>query len=71
MQLDFSVGLSAFSDSRTAFPTCNGDEMAIRLGKNDTIDSNFTAGSYPGMGSRNIANDGHKVIVSLTSTPLP
>ena len=71
VQLDFSVGLSSFSDSRTAFPTCNGDEMAIRLGKNDTIDSNFTAGSYPGMGSRNIANDGHKVIVSLTSTPLP
>ena len=71
VQLDFSVSLSDFSDSRTAFPTCNGDEMAIRLGKNDTIDNNFTAGSYPGMGSRNIADDGHKVSVTLTSVLLP
>jgi hypothetical protein len=45
--------------------------MAIRLGKNDTIDNNFTAGAYPGMGSRNIADDGHQVSVVLTTAPLP
>jgi hypothetical protein len=71
IQLDFSVGLDAFSNSNTAFPTANGDEMAIRLGKNDTIDNNFTAGSYPGMGSRNIASDGHFVDVVLTVAPAP
>ncbi|MGI9432876.1 MAG: hypothetical protein ACR2PQ_11715 [Myxococcota bacterium] len=69
--LNFSVQLDTFSNSNTAFPTANGDEMAIRLGKNDTIDNNFTAGSYPGAGSRNIANDGHKVSVELTSVPTP
>ena len=30
-----------------AIPTANGDEMAIRLGKNDTIDNNFTGGPVP------------------------
>jgi hypothetical protein len=63
--------MNAFSNSNTAFPTANGDEMAIRLGKNDTIDNNFTAGGYPGMGNRNIADDGHKVAITLTSSPLP
>lgn len=71
IQLDFQVALDAYSNSNTAFPTANGDEMAIRLGKNDTIDNNFTAGGYPGMGSRNIADDGHHVSVELTSSPLP
>jgi hypothetical protein len=71
VQLVFSVQLDAHSNSNTAFPTANGDEMAIRLGKNDTIDNNFTAGSYPGMGSRNIADDGHWVSVLLTSVPAP
>jgi hypothetical protein len=67
----FHTELEAFSNSNTAFPTANGDEMAIRLGKNDTIDNNFTAGGYPGMGSRNIANDGHRATIVLTSEPLP
>jgi hypothetical protein len=71
IELEFQIGLAAYSDSRTAFPTCNGDEMAIRLGKNDTIDNGFTAGSYPGMGGRNIADDGHAAAIVLTSTPLP
>ena len=71
VELTFTVGLDAFSNSNTAFPTANGDEMAIRLGKNDTIDNNFTAGGYPGMGNRNIADDGHKVSVELTSVPAP
>ncbi|MDJ0789860.1 MAG: hypothetical protein QNK05_23935 [Myxococcota bacterium] len=69
--LIFEFELDAFSNSNTAFPTANGDEMAIRLGKNDTIDNNFTAGSYPGMGNRNIAEDGHFVTVELTTAPAP
>jgi hypothetical protein len=71
VELDFSLQMNAFSNSNTAFPTANGDEMAIRLGKNDTIDNNFIAGGYPGMGNRNIADDGHKVAITLTSSPLP
>lgn len=71
IELEFSLDLETFSNSNTAFPTANGDEMAIRLGKNDTIDNNFTAGSYPGMGSRNIADDGHKLAVTLSAAPLP
>ena len=67
----FQVDLEAFSNSNTAFPTANGDEMAIRLGKNDTIDNNFTAGQYPGMGNRNIAGDGHVATIGLSSAPLP
>ncbi len=67
----FQVNLEAFSNSNTAFPTANGDEMAIRLGKNDTIDNNFTAGQYPGMGGRNIADDGHIATIELSSSPLP
>jgi hypothetical protein len=70
-ELEFTISLDAFSNSNTAFPTANGDEMAIRLGKNDTIDSNFTAGGYPGMGSRNIADDGHFVSVELVPLPEP
>jgi hypothetical protein len=71
VELEFSVNLDAFSNSNIAFPTANGDEMAIRLGKNDTIDNNFTAGSYPGMGSRNIADDGHFTNVELVPLPEP
>lgn len=71
IRLDFSFAMRTFSNSNTAFPTANGDEMAIRLGKNDTIDNNFTAGSYPGMGGRNIADDGHVVGVALTVAPTP
>ena len=69
--LDFSIQMETYSNSNTAFPTANGDEMAIRLGKNDTIDNNFTAGGYPGMGPRNIADDGHFLSVQLSSQPLP
>lgn len=71
VSITFHTELEAFSNSNTAFPTANGDEMAIRLGKNDTIDNNFTAGRYPGMGGRNIAGDGHVATISLTSAPLP
>ncbi|MCP3983306.1 MAG: hypothetical protein GY723_02900 [bacterium] len=69
--LVFAFDLDAFSNSNTWFPTANGDEMAIRLGKNDTIDNNFTAGGYPGMGNRNIADDGHTMSVQLSVEPTP
>jgi hypothetical protein len=71
VSITYHVALQAFSNSNTAFPTANGDEMAIRLGKNDTIDANFTAGGYPGMGNRNIAGDGHRATIVLTSEPIP
>jgi len=71
LDLDFSIDLDTFSNSNTAFPTANGDEMAIRLGKNDTIDANFSSGEYPGVGSRNIAEDGHEVTVQLSVAPAP
>ena len=56
VELEFSVSLDAFSNSNTAFPTAHGDEMA---------------GGYPGMGSRNIADDGHFVTVDLVQLPEP
>jgi hypothetical protein len=71
ISVTFHTELEAFSNSNTAFPTANGDEMEIRLGKNDTIDNNFTAGHYPGMGGRNIAGDGHVATISLSAEPLP
>ncbi len=71
VELHFVFSMESESDSNTAFPTANGDELAIRLGKNDTIDNNFTTGSYPGAGNRNIADDGHFVDVLLTTAPTP
>jgi hypothetical protein len=67
--VEIQLDLHAFSNSNTAFPTANGDELAIRLGKSDTIDSNVTAGGYPGLGARNIADDGHFLTVTVESTP--
>jgi len=71
VEVVFAFDLDTHSNSNTAFPTANGDEMAIRLGKNDTIDNNFTAGGYPGAGSRNIADDGHKAVIQLTTSQAP
>jgi hypothetical protein len=54
VQVDFGADLHSFSNSSSVFlgdPFCqesNGDEAAIRLGKKDTIDNNFSAGGYPG-----------------------
>jgi hypothetical protein len=67
--VEILIDLHAFSNSNTAFPTANGDELAIRLGKSDTIDSNVTAGGYPGLGGRNIAGDGHFLTVTVEGTP--
>lgn len=42
-----------------------GDEAAIRLGLQDSIANGFTAGEYPGFYPRNIAEDGHQVLVAV------
>lgn len=56
LEVDFDV--HAFSDSNLAFPAVSGDEAAIRFGANDSIANGFTAGEYPGVGNRNIGQDG-------------
>jgi hypothetical protein len=71
IQLDFSFALEAFSNSNLAFPAAGGDEIALRLGKNDTLGDGFDVGEYPGQGHRNIADDGHRVSVQLSVTPAP
>ncbi len=47
----------AYSAS-SVFPPVAGDEAAIRFGANDSIANGFTAGEYPGVGNRNIGQDG-------------
>ena len=53
------------------FDAITANVAQVLRGKNDTIDNNFTAGHYPGMGGRNIAGDGHVATFSLSSEPLP
>jgi len=71
--LEFQFSMVAFSDSNLFFPAAGGDEVAIRLGRSDTIENGFTAGQYPsghaGLGARDPAADGHAVAVIFT--PLP
>lgn len=71
IQLDFSFAVEAFSNSNLTFPAAGGDEIALRLGKNDTLGDGFDVGAYPGWGGRNIADDGHQVSVQLSVTPAP
>lgn len=51
-----------------AFPPRAGDEAAVRIGANDSLANNFTAGEYPGVGNRNIVDDGHVLTIALTSS---
>jgi hypothetical protein len=44
----------------------DGSEAAIRGGLNDTLTNGFTAGEYPGQGSRVAANDGQFSTITLT-----
>ncbi|MBX3284551.1 MAG: hypothetical protein KF703_04335 [Actinobacteria bacterium] len=67
--VEFSVGLYVKSDSNAFFPAAGGDEVAIRFGANDTIANGFTAGEYPGLGNRSIADDGWKSTITLTALP--
>lgn len=63
----FDVSLYALSDSNVAAPAAGGDEVAIRFGANDTITNGFTAGGYPGLGNRNILDDGWFSRIVLTT----
>ena len=65
--VEFGFDVEAFSDSNWAFPAEAGNEAAVRLGANDSLTNNFTAGDYPGAGNRNIAGDGYKATVVLTT----
>ena len=63
--VEVNFGMHVHSAS-TVFPPRAGDEAAIRLGMNDTISNNFTAGEYPGVGNRSIVDDGHSLTVTVT-----
>lgn len=56
--VEVAFDVHAYSDSNLWFPANSGDEAAIRFGVNDSIANGFTAGEYPGVGNRNIAQDG-------------
>lgn len=71
IQLDFSFALESFSNSNAFFPAAGGDEVAIRLGKDETLSDGFDAGAYPGNGARNPADDGHRVSVRLSTVAAP
>lgn len=71
IEISFSFGLEAFSNSNLTFPAAGGDEIALRLGKSDTLGDGFDVGGYPGWGGRNIADDGHRVSVELSLAPTP
>jgi hypothetical protein len=66
--VEFGFDLFARSNSNAFFPAAGGDEVAIRLGANDTITNGFTAGGYPGLGNRSITGDGHFAVIQLTTT---
>lgn len=67
--VEFTTNLYVKSNSNAFFPAAGGDEVAIRFGANDTIANGFTAGSYPGLGNRNLADDGWKSTITLTVLP--
>ena len=67
--VEFGFDMFVKSNSNAFFPAAGGDEVAIRFGANDTIANGFTAGGYPGLGNRNMLDDGHKTSIVLTATP--
>ena len=69
--LEIGFDLFAKSNSNVVFPAAGGDEVAIRFGANDTIANGFTAGGYPGLGNRNLLDDGHRSTITLTAIPAP
>lgn len=69
VEVEFNFDVTAWSDSNAAFPAEAGNESAVVFGANDSLTNGFTAGDYPGQGSRNIAADGHRGTITLV--PLP
>lgn len=66
----YHVNMWVQSQSKVV-PALVGDQIAIRFGLNTSIANNYTAGRYPGMGSRDITQDGWFGNVTLTTTPAP
>ena len=64
--VEFGFDLRAFSEARLS-QLKQGRESAIRLGLNDSLANDFTAGGYPGLGNRNVVGDGHIATVALTT----
>jgi hypothetical protein len=64
--VEFGFDLRAFSESRLS-QLKQGRESAIRLGLNDSLANDFTAGAYPGPGNRDVAGDGHVATITLTT----
>ena len=73
--VDFDWTMHVLSNSNLVFPAIDGGEAAVRLGSHDTItlgtdpSPGFTAGDYPGLGGREISQDGHFLDVTLTPIP--
>lgn len=67
--VEFGFDMTAWSDSHLAFPAEAGNEIAIRLGANDSLTNNFSVGDYPGQGNRKITDDGHFGTITLTTLP--
>lgn len=65
--VEFAFDLHVFSDSNLLFPAAAGNEASVRLGANDSLANNFTAGGYPGSGNRDITQDGHFGTITLTT----
>ncbi len=64
--VEFGFDLRAFSEARLS-QLKQGRESAIRLGLNDSLANDFTAGGYPGLGNRNVVDDGHRATITLTT----
>ena len=64
--VEFGFDLRALSEARFS-QLKQGRESAIRLGLNDSLANDFTAGAYPGLGNRNVVGDGHTATITLTT----
>lgn len=67
--LRFTFSATAESLVQGNGSNAQGDEAAIRMGIDSTL-SSFTAGDYPGVGARVMANDGHLVDATITDLGL-
>jgi hypothetical protein len=66
IEVEFGFDVQAISDSSVIFPVADGDEAAVRIGANDSLANGFTAGDYPGVGNRNILNDGYTLNIAVS-----
>ena len=69
LTLTFTMTGEVHSES-SAPPLPNAAEAAVRLGEPGNF-GGFSAGNYPGVGARDLATDGHFLIVTLIPEPSP